>query len=783
MAILLASSLRNRIHSRPPARWVGLAALVLLAAVFGAATGYFTRVDMPGLDGLEEYAPPEMTRVLAGDGSEIVSFASEKRILLDHDAIPEPFRLALIASEDSRFEKHGGIDLVGVLRAAWVTARGGHQGASTLTMQLAGNLFLDRSQRTVRRKLQEAVLALQIEREFSKQEIFRMYCNQVHFGHGLFGLEAAARYYFGKSAPALSVAESATLVGLLPRPASYSPLHNLPRATERRNLVLRRMVEEGFLDVAEAQRLSGEPIVLAPREGGSALAPYFTEQARRWLEETYGTSDLYRGGLVVGTTLDPRLQEIANQAVARGLRELDERRRARAGGDAAVDPAAQAALIAIDPRSGEILALVGGRDHSLSEFDRAMQARRQPGSLFKPFVFAAALAQGWTLADTLLDEPTVFLDPRRPVPYQPENFSRRYYGTITLRTALEKSINISTVKLLDRVGYDAVIETARRLGIRSPLRPYPSLALGAFELSLLEVTSAYGAFANQGLLREPHFIREVTDRHGSTLHRARPAAAQAVSPRVAYLMNSALCGVVRRGTAHTAGAVLEHDLAGKTGTTDDNTDAWFVGYTPDLVVGVWVGFDEPRSLGERETGGRAALPIWIDFMRQALDGVSDRPFPVPDGIATAAIDPDTGRRRVVGQGRQRVEAFLEGTEPSAPCSEALHRQLSLPYPFQRYDLDARGALAIPGNELERLLLQEPEVRLRRRRAMLVASGTEGIVRVPVTLLPDSEPSAGLPELARAGLEPGNWRGTDGRPARIVWMGGTSNAGAADRAGR
>jgi len=574
---------------------------------------------------------------------------------------------------------------------------------------------------------------------------------------------------------------------LLPRPASYSPLRDLPRATQRRNLVLRRMVEEGFLDPAEARRLSGEPIVLAAREGGSELAPYFNEQARRWLQETYGTSDLYRGGLVVGTTLDPRLQDIANRAVARGLRELDERRRQRGEGDRGADPAtaaaAQAALIAIDPRSGEILALVGGRDHSHSEYDRAMQARRQPGSLFKPFVFATALAQGWTLADTLLDEPTVFLDPRRPVPYQPENFSRRYYGTITLRTALEKSINISTVKLLDRVGYDAVIETGRRLGIRSRLRPYPSLALGAFELSLLEVTSAYGAFANQGLLREPHFIRDVTDRHGRVLHRTRPTASQAVPPRVAYLVNEALAGVVRRGTAHTAGAVLDHTLAGKTGTTDDNSDAWFVGYTPDLVVGVWVGFDEPRGLGARETGGRAALPIWTDFMRHALDGIPDRPFPVPDGIATAAIDPDTGRRRVVGQGRQLVEVFLEGTEPGAPCSEALHRKLSLPYPFQRYELDTRGALTIPGNELERLLLQERDVRLRRGRGVLVSSGANGIVRIPVRVLPDSGPPAGLPDLDEAGLDPEGWHGTDGRPARIVWMGWKSKASLARRAGR
>jgi penicillin-binding protein 1A len=842
--------------------WTGLGTLTLLAAALGATTGYFVRVDMPDLRGLEDYAPAEMTRLLARDGSQIASFATEKRIVLGAHDIPESFRRALIAAEDSRFADHAGIDPIGGMRALWndVRRRRFAQGASTLTMQLAGNLFLDRSARTVRRKLQEAFLAMEIERRFSKPEILRMYCNQVYFGHGLYGLEAAARYYFGKTARALTTGESATLVGLLPRPASYSPFRDMERAVERRNLVLRRMVAEGYLSPLEADRLADEPIVLARRSGTRELAPHFTEGVRRRLHESYGSSSLYRGGLRVRTTLDPRLQENAEAAVETGLRRLDKRqgwrreairrvprdsnprdwespvwaegiavgrvtdgvvldvaaegatvrigertgtltgaairwtgerrpdRLLRAGDVVRVrvlelrggeamrlaleqEPEVEGALLAIDPATGEVLAMVGGFDFARSEYDRATSARRQTGSLFKPFVYATAFASGWTLADTLVDEPTVFLDPRKPVPYQPENFSRRYYETVTLRTALEKSANIATVKLLERIGCEPVIDTARRLGVRSRLRPFPSLALGAFELTLLEVTSAYGAFANQGLLMEPYWIEEAVDRAGRTIHRARPRVTEAVSPQVAYLMNRALTGVIRHGTGHAAGEVLDHTLAGKTGTTDDYTDAWFVGYSPRLVVGVWVGYDEPRSLGESETGGRAALPIWIEFMRRALEDVGDQPFPVPPGIATAPVDPRTGKRPSVEAGCDDyiVEVFVEGTEPSDLCSWERHERLRLPYPFQAYPLDVDGSLEIPRNELACLLEQEQDVILDHPSEMLLGFAREGTARLAVTELADNDGwTERLPGRLRE--ESASWVGTDGRRARVVWFG-------------
>jgi penicillin-binding protein 1A len=864
MRILVAAPRGATIFDTGPdrrRRWIVLVALTALSAVLGAGLGGILRLDMPGLDGLDDAVPPEMTRLLDRDGATITSFGSEKRLLVDEGEIPEAFRLALIASEDSRFNRHAGIDFIGGFRALLNDLRLGEidQGASTLTMQLAGNLFLDRSQRTVRRKMQEAFLALEIERRYSKPEILRMYCNRVHFGHGLYGVEAAARYFFDKPARELSLGESATLVGVLPRPAGYSPLRNPARALERRNLVLRRMVAEGYLDPAEARRLGAEPIVLAPREQEpSGQAPYFNEAVRRWLQETYGSADLYRGGLTVRTTLDPALQGMANRAVENGLRRLDRRlgwrpedlrrvpdgvapgawtspdwKRATAPGNVingvvlAVDglgaevrvaervgrldgaairwtgearpdrllapgdvvrvrvlehvgegavrlaleqtPAVDAALVAIEPSTGAVRAMVGGFDFARSEYDRATQARRQPGSLFKPFVYAAALERGWTLADTLLDEPSVFLDRRRPVPYQPENFTRRYYGTITLRTALEDSVNIATVKLLHGVGYDPVIDVVRRLGIRSPVRAYPSLALGAFELTLLEVTSAYGAFANGGLLMAPHWIEEVADRDGRPIHDARPGATQAVSPQIAYLMNRALSGVIRRGTGRSAGAALRRTLAGKTGTTDDNTDAWFVGYSADLVVGVRVGYDEPRSLGEAETGGRAALPIWIEFMGEALADRPDRPFARPGGITTAAVDPATGRRPDprAACADPVLEVFLAGTEPSGYCTPADHHRARLPYPFQHYPADRNGSITLPAADLEWLLEQEPNTRFRRRRGLLEVLDEHGATRAPVAVVPGS--GTLIDPAAEERFDTTTWLGTDGRRARVVWF--------------
>jgi len=843
-----------------------LASLVLVAALSGGVLGYFMRFDLPDVRALEDYDPPQMTHVLAADGSLVGTFQEQRRILIDFEDIPLVFRQALLATEDASFYRHTGLDFQSILRAAWRDLRSlrAAEGASTLTQQLARNLFLT-PRKTIRRKLEEAVLALEIERQYTKQEILRFYCNQIYTGHGHYGIEAASRFYFGIPSREMSVNQAATLAGVLQRPEALSPIRHPDRARNRRDYVLGRMVATEAIAAEVAQQARDEPLRLTDDSGRGRLAPYFVEEVRRWLQSRFGTDNLYSAGFEVRSTLDPQMQEIANAAVDAGLRQLDRRQgwrgvQSRVPADAdpttwaapgwadepeigeitdgvvtavvqdeaivrvgtstgrlgpkevewtdapepgeileagdivrvrllGVDsdgsarltleqePEVEAAFVALDPATGTVRAMVGGLDFDRSEFNRAIQAKRQTGSAFKPFVYAAALASGRTLGDTVLDEPTVFLDPSKPDPYQPENYKNKYYGTITLRTALEKSANIATVKLLEEIGYEPVISTARRLGISSELLPYASLALGSFETSLLELTSAYGAFANHGVWVEPHLIEEVRDRDGRPLERIEPGVREAVGPRVSFLINRLLAGVITDGTGRAA-ASLNLPLAGKTGTTDDNTDAWFIGYAPGLAVGVWVGFDERRSLGKRETGARAALPIWREFMKQAA-AATPTPDPTPpDGVTLVQIDRRTGLRANPRAYCNPVitEAFLSGTEPTAFCTVYEHQRLRLPRPFQRYGMDDQGRLTVPLSELELLLLQESSVRLADGGRRLEAYMPGEVVSVALKVIDDSV--AGPlppPEDWLAPFDLTGWIGKDGRPARIVWIGGRPSA--------
>ncbi len=839
-----------------------LLGLVLIpAAAGGAALGYGLNLDLPDVAKLENYTPPLSTRVMARDGSPLASFGEQRRMLIASRDIPKVFEQALIAVEDSNFYHHSGIDFRGILRAAWydVSHLTLGQGASTLTQQLARNLFPDvlKPEKTARRKIQEMLLAIEIERRYTKQEILRLYCNQVYMGHGRYGIEAASRFYFGKPAKDVTVGEAALLAGVIQRPEGLSPFRNAERASKRRNHVLDRMAEEGYLSPARAKAAQREPLRLSPWRESADLAPYFVEEVRRHLQAKYGDESLYRSGLEVRTTLDPRLQSLANAAMDAGVRELDKRQgwrgvkvrvpegaspetweppswrdgvkpgevvdavvlgvsqahaRLRAGpftatlgpdeiawtgrtyassllkrgdvvrvrvapgkrgGEPALlleqEPRVEAALIAIEPATGAVRALIGGFDFRKSEFDRAMQARRQCGSAFKPFVFAAALVEGMTPAQTVLDEPTVFIDPETFVPYEPENYGDKYYATLTLRHALEKSANIATVKLLARVGFSPVIDMARRLGITTDLKPYPSLGLGAFEVTLLELTSAYGAFANQGVRVEPHLVEEVRANDGASMEKAKPGVKDAVSPQIAYLMNRLLEGVVTDGTGQGA-ADLGRPLAGKTGTTNDFTDAWFIGYAPDLVVGVWVGFDEKKTLGSRETGAQAALPIWKKFMEGAYLSRPAEEFAVPAEISIVTIDGATGLKASEAAGCAPVlsEAFLAGTEPTSYCTAAEHIRLKFPYPFQRYPLDEDGALAIPSDELEELLSSESTVRLAALGKRLEASTADGKLSLPLRRLPRGENEI-VPAEARGRVDPSTWFGKDGRRARAIMI--------------
>jgi penicillin-binding protein 1A len=855
----------SRVHLRLPKRWpiLAVAVAVAFAAITGAALGYFLRLDLPDVQALEDYEPPQMTHVIAANGFLLDTFQEQRRIFVHYEEIPVEFRQALLAVEDAGFYEHTGLDFRSILRAAWrdLWSLSAAQGASTVTQQLARNLFLT-PKKTIRRKVAEALLALEIERQYTKEEILGFYCNQIYMGHGRYGIEAASRYYYGVASRELTLNQAATLAGLIQRPEALSPLRHPDRSVRRRDYVLTRMESTGVLSSEDADIVRQEPLQVTEPAARTDIAPYFVEEIRRWLQGRFGTGNLYTAGFEVHSTLDPELQQIANRAVESGLRELDRRqgfrgatRRIPEDADPATwneptwstepevgrihdgvvtevaeegasvrvgpysgtlghdeiswteaeqpgdilkvgdvirvrlvsiddasaarltleqEPVVEAAFVALDPATGYVKAMVGGFDFERSEFNRATQAKRQTGSAFKPIVFAAALSNGLTLADTLLDEPTVFLDPQRPAPYQPENYKNKYYGTITLRTALERSANIATVKLLDRIGYDAVIDAARRLGVRSELRPYASLALGAFETNLLELTAAYGTFANRGVWVEPHLVTEVLDRDGRPLERIEPDVRDALGPQVSFLMNRLLSGVITDGTGRAA-ASLNLPLAGKTGTTDDNTDAWFIGYAPGLAVGVWVGFDERRSLGQRETGARAALPIWRAFMKEAAEAAERLDAIEPPGVTLVTIDRRTGLRANPRAycSPTITEAFLSGTEPTDLCSVYDHQRLRLPHPFQRYPIDEAGNLVIPVDELDRLMLQETNVRLAgggtRIEAYLPGEVVSMGVKVVLNLLPpELDPDSYLPPFDTTA-----WIGKDGRPARIEWIGETA----------
>ncbi len=843
-------------------------ALFILAILTGSSAGYLLTTDIPEVTRLEDWKPPVVTVLYADDGSTAYQFGGEKRILVDYQGIPPAFIQAIIATEDARFYHHFGVDPLGTARALFtdIAHLKKKEGGSTLTQQLAKMLFL-KPDKTFRRKIQEAILAMQIEKTYTKQEILVYYCNQIYLGHGRYGVETASRFYFGKPAREMTLAESALLAGLVQRPEAYSPLRNRKLAISRRNHVLDRMAEERYVTPEQAEAAKKEIYEPIPPREESEMAPYFVEEVRRALDRTYGEVTLYQEGLEVYTTLDPALQRVANEAMTRGLRAVDKREGFRpirdnilrdgketlesykhpdwvrppeagalvhglvtrvdrksavvrvAGYEASVgpeeikwthiqspasifhagdvtlflvrevdperkrlrleldqEPQVEGALVAIEPATGEVKALVGGYDFERSEFDRATQSLRQPGSAFKPFVYLAALDSGYTLADILFDEPTVFLDSKTNVEYQPENYTRQYYGSMTLRTALEESRNIVSVKLINQVGYRKTIDFATRMGIRTKLSPYPSLALGASEVTLWDMVSAYSILPNQGIRVDPHMVRRVLDREGKMLEEAHPKVQEVLRPDIAYLMSYALEGVTETGTGAQA-RVLNRPIAGKTGTTDDLADAWFVGFTPSLAVGVWVGFDQRKSLGVDETGAHVALPIWIDFLQNALKGRPVEKFARPSTISFVPVDRRTGLKASVESHCQPIilEAFLRGTEPTVQCSEAEHFRISLPYYLQRFQFNRRQELRIDADGLCRLLQQGAgEVSLEDDGKALVLRQEGGTRTIPLDIgrrdlreVTEALKGGGCPS---AEAPPGGAPrrvGTDGRDATVI----------------
>ena len=762
---------RQRVPGRQFARILVVVLLFAATAVAGGLLGLLTayQSDIPLIEQLEAYEGTATTFVYDRHGVEIGQFAVERRTEVEYEDLPQHLRDAFVAAEDQRFWRHFGFDPFGIARAIWDNYQAGRivSGASTITQQVARDLFLNREE-TLERKIKEAITAFRIERAYRKEEILTFYANQVHLGYNNEGIAAAAQFYLDKEVSELSVGEAAMLVGIAPNPSRWNPFRSLEAASRRRDIVLGRMVAEGFVSSEEAAEAQAAPIRLRSR-GRDQFAPHFLEMVRGYLRDRYGDSRTYRGGLRVYTTLDSRMQRVAGDSVELALRAHDKRRgfrgfamnvvdeglspddfeddswnaplavgsvvrgvvtaagpepeirigeyrarvdpdslpwtfrtaerlfrvgdvgefrilasdaaRGAASGEAdpqaapgrldperpllvglEQEPQAEGSFLALDIGTGAIRAVVGGFDFERSEFNRATQARRQPGSSFKPFAYGAALATG-RLAPTslLLDEPFTWIDPVSDEPYEPHNYDEEHLGWITLRRAFEGSRNVPAVRMVHDIGPENVVSLARRLGIRGEMLPVLSLTLGSADVTLLEMVSAYSAFPNQGVRMTPFFVSRITDRDGRELERFYPETASVIPADLAYVITHLLEGVVARGTAVGARR-LGRPVAGKTGTTNEFTDAWFLGFDPEIAAGVWVGHDDNETLGNRESGARVALPAWVRFMET---GRADPPrggFRAPPTVALVPVDLESGQPS--GDGPNTIlEAFLPGTEP------------------------------------------------------------------------------------------------------------------------
>ncbi|MBI5637571.1 MAG: PBP1A family penicillin-binding protein [Nitrospinae bacterium] len=767
------------------ARFVGartLRQLLIVAAAFAGGcvigvaalvAGYvsYYRGQMPDVARLKNYNPSLVTTIYDRKGNVAAEFYTERRVLLKYEDIPDLMKKATLAIEDEKFFQHGGIDVIGIFRAAAVNLKAGEvvQGGSTITQQVAKVMFLSR-ERTFARKLKEFIIAFELERHLTKEEILDVYLNQIYYGHGCYGVEAAAGLYFDKPAKKLTLGEIALLAGLPKAPNSYSPFNNEKGAVYRRGLVLRRMLDSHYITQEQADKANAEPVKLAEFKHTSNDIPYFAEHIRRYLYTKYGADKLYHEGLRVYTTLDTGWQMQAQRALADGIEENDRRigwrgiaghidpareepgweklnpvmdkiseedyfakgkaykgvvtkvapdriavsvngvpgtieaaffawaheynpkedgrgyqpvkdatRLVKPGDIIEVKllddirkgalqlmlhqtPALQGALVSLDYASGEIRAMVGGYDFGKSPFNRAVQALRQPGSAFKPVIYSAALDRGFTPSTIVIDSPVTLEGAEEEQAWKPANFANAFYGPTTIRTAVTESRNVVTIKVLDKIGIHYVIDWARALGIVSPLKPDLSVALGSSSVSLMELTSVYGVIANKGMRLEPIAIRRIETLDGKVLETAEPAPIQVMPEDTAYLMTNVMTGVVEEGTA-TAVRSLGAPTAGKTGTTNDYVDAWFIGFTSGVVTGVWIGRDQREPIGKNEVGGRAAAPIWLNYMRTVIKDLEVKPFTPPKNIVFVRINKETGLLTTPDDPQSFFESFKEGTEP------------------------------------------------------------------------------------------------------------------------
>jgi len=765
----------------PPSRTRMRLLMLVAALILGVPAGFLFAhaVRMPEVKKLADYQPAIITRIYDRNGTPFAEYAIQRRIVVPKTEMSPHLVNAIVATEDSEFFKHGGVDPKAILRAALKDAIAGKkvEGASTLTQQLAKMVYLT-PEKSFRRKINEMFLAVQIEKDFTKDQIFELYANQVYLGHGAYGVESASRLYFGKHAKELTIPEAAVIGGLIRSPMSYSPIAHPDVAKKRRDHVLARMRKENFINPQQFQQALNAPIVLGTyKETAPRVGAYFTEEIRQYIEksEKFGVENLYERGLKVYSTLDLSIQQAAEAALQRGLRSFDKRRGFRKparnlvaegldpetyrdpswGNEAYVTdklypavvmevakdklkvrvhrdtleleppswawthkktmqeslkrgdvvhvllkedektkqrrwmldqmPQVQGAIVVMDVKTGELRALAGGYDFQMSKFNRAVQSRRQTGSSFKPLVYGAAFEKGLTPADTLFDAPIAIPIGRGQI-YAPKNYYGKYAGIVTIQRALELSINVPAVKTYMMTGGDRVVDFARRCGITSDLQQYPSLALGAAGVSPIEMTAAYNVFINNGVYVKPRYIRKISDQTERVLEEQLPELSEATSAPVAFELAYMLKGVVDRGTAYAA-HTLADPIAGKTGTTNGYTDAWFIGFSPEFTAGVWVGYDDPsRSLGGGATGADVALPIWIDLFKQFETmklRVPAKDFEAPPGVVIVPMDLTTGLRGTGPCARVVTNAFVAGQEPNKDCSGASVEVSKLPYYLQR----------------------------------------------------------------------------------------------------
>jgi penicillin-binding protein 1A len=752
------------------------------------------RQNLPSISMLEEFEPNIITYIYSDEGDVIGEYAIEKRIEIPYEDIPEVIKNAIIATEDPRFYNHRGFDLRGALRALRedIKTKLGRKsrklhGGSTISQQLARDLFLHRRQ-TIRRKFKEVLLARQVEKRYSKHEILTMYCNQFNLGHGAYGVEAASQLYFGKNVSGLAVEEAAMIVGILRGPSLYSPYRNREITHRRRNHVIRRLVEEGYLTEEEGEEAKAQPLDVMPlRRGDSDFAAYFKEEVRKYLEKNYGADALYRKGLKVYTTLNQTYQRFAEEALLNWLPVLDKRQGWRddkrnlleegvegledlenisiegwppdswikpylgkgdiveavvlsvTGTEASVkiknylgkinnkdigwtetknlsgliqegdlilvkikeideenkellvsldqEPLIGGAFLAIEPHTGQIKAMVGGKSFKKSKWNNATQAMRQAGSSIKPVLYTAALESGFTPAHIIIDEPTEFIDKWRGEPWSPGNYDQKYKGAITVRRGLEESRNIVTAKLLEFISPQKGVDYCRKFGLTSTIYPYLSLALGTFEVRLIELVSAFSVFPNKGIRIRPYFLTRIEDKDGNILEESKIETEEVISPQTAYIMTNLLEGIIYNKGTGRAASYLQWPLGGKTGTTDGYTDAWFVGFSPSLCAGAWVGHDKQIPIGDRQSGAVAALPVWRDFFDKVIkekvrvaeengeEFVIDEEFEVPPNLSFVQIDSKTGLLASPVCLFTLREVFLPGSEPDRFCTHEDHMMI------------------------------------------------------------------------------------------------------------